>query len=631
MLKNNKLSLTGKSLIFNIVFITLNLLGLAFLVMGYHPAFEENSLLFRLLGYGLMGASLAALLFLEGLILFAYVARVIVGGLFIVSGLIKANDPLGFAYKLEEYFEDGALAYRIKEWFNWESFSLEFLIEHALLVSVVLLIFEIVIGALLILGVKLRGSAWLLMILMLFFTFLTWHTKECDPSATFNDLDTYGINSSIAVAKMAEAEHNELITIVKQTNENVTIREVKKPQCVDDCGCFGDAMKGSIGRSLTPAESFWKDIVLLYLSLIILFSARKIVINDAKENIIMTVFGLIFIGFFSVIFTWTFPIFFAIISLILALWTKRAGGRLFGNEWGMILTLTIVSGIFTAYSLMYQPIRDYRPYHVGSNLVDRMTDGEEGIYENFMLYHNTKTKQDTLITVLDETTKAIWSDTETWQFVKRDTKTILAAVLPSIQQFEPEIDVESMTDVEREFAPIAQILEENQIEYVQLIDRESGNIDLVSMEDFPYMIEDMDTADYSIGDTLLMVDEYFTLVNLKEYILEADQVLLIFCRNFDEANLSRIDRLVDINEKAKEHNIPVIMITTEGKVAVEQFREKTGLIVPTVQNDDIEIKAITRSNPTLMVLNGGVVKGKYPFRSTPSWNWLIENVLNLEN
>ena len=29
---------------------------------------------------------------------------IFVGILFIISGLIKANDPLGFSYKLEEYF-----------------------------------------------------------------------------------------------------------------------------------------------------------------------------------------------------------------------------------------------------------------------------------------------------------------------------------------------------------------------------------------------------------------------------------------------------------------------------------------------------------------------------------------------
>ena len=38
----------------------------------------------------------------NGLIWFC---RIAVGLLFIFSGLIKANDPLGFSYKLKEYFE----------------------------------------------------------------------------------------------------------------------------------------------------------------------------------------------------------------------------------------------------------------------------------------------------------------------------------------------------------------------------------------------------------------------------------------------------------------------------------------------------------------------------------------------
>ena len=34
-----------------------------------------------------------------------WICRIQIGGLFIFSGLIKANDALGFSYKLEEYFE----------------------------------------------------------------------------------------------------------------------------------------------------------------------------------------------------------------------------------------------------------------------------------------------------------------------------------------------------------------------------------------------------------------------------------------------------------------------------------------------------------------------------------------------
>ena len=35
---------------------------------------------------------------------FLWFCRILVGATFIVSGLVKANDPLGFSYKLEEYF-----------------------------------------------------------------------------------------------------------------------------------------------------------------------------------------------------------------------------------------------------------------------------------------------------------------------------------------------------------------------------------------------------------------------------------------------------------------------------------------------------------------------------------------------
>jgi hypothetical protein len=71
-------------------------------------------------------------------------------------------------------------------------------------------------------------------------------------------------------------------------------------------------------------------------------------------------------------------------------------------------------------------------------------------------------------------------------------------------------------------------------------------------------------------------------------------------------------------------------MTTASKVEIEQFREETGLIIPYCINDETEIKAITRSNPTLMVLEKGVVKGKFPFRSTPSWDWLNKNIFTRE-
>ncbi|MEQ8629079.1 BT_3928 family protein [Ekhidna sp.] len=127
-------------------------------------------------------------------------ARYAVGALFIFSGIIKVNDPVGTAIKLEEYFQ--VFAADIAPFFEW-------FVPAALFLSVVLSVLEVVLGVALIIGYRMRITAWILLAMIVFFTFLTFY------SAYFNK--------------------------------------------VTDCGCFGDAIK------LTPWQSFYKDIILLVL------------------------------------------------------------------------------------------------------------------------------------------------------------------------------------------------------------------------------------------------------------------------------------------------------------------------------------------------------------------------------
>lgn len=82
-----------------------------------------------------------------------------VGFLFIFSGLIKANDPLGFGYKLQEYFE---------------VFHIDFLSPWATGIAIFLCVLEIVLGALLLLGFWRNSVAKGLLALIVFFTFLTF-------------------------------------------------------------------------------------------------------------------------------------------------------------------------------------------------------------------------------------------------------------------------------------------------------------------------------------------------------------------------------------------------------------------------------------------------------------------------
>ena len=302
----------GRSFLFNILFVLLNLIGLTLVVLGFHYNFQDSGLTFKIVGFLLMALTISGLLIFKGRMMMSSVARVIVGGICIVSGLVKANDPLGFSYKLEEYFEDGALAYRIKEMFGAPGFSLEYLMEYALGLSVFICVVEIVLGVLLIIGGEIKKVAYLTLIMMLFFTFLTWHTASCNHEEKFVDRDTYEMSDPVAMFKIEESKHNKDVVIVSKTSDLLIVDEMKQPQCVDDCGCFGDAMKGSVGRSMTPKESLWKDIILVYLSLWIFLSQWVIRPNSRKQNLYFGVSSLLVISFFSWVFGWSFPILFGI-------------------------------------------------------------------------------------------------------------------------------------------------------------------------------------------------------------------------------------------------------------------------------------------------------------------------------
>jgi uncharacterized membrane protein YphA (DoxX/SURF4 family) len=148
------------------------------------------------------------------------VSRILVGLLFIFSGLIKANDALGFSYKLAEYFE---------------VFEIHFLVPVALPLAIFICIFEILLGVMLLIGARLKLTLWLSLLMIVFFTFLTFY------SAYFNK--------------------------------------------VNSCGCFGDAIP------LTPWQSFAKDLILLVL-IIILFIGRQYInpiFSPRLENVVIVI------------------------------------------------------------------------------------------------------------------------------------------------------------------------------------------------------------------------------------------------------------------------------------------------------------------------------------------------------
>jgi uncharacterized membrane protein YphA (DoxX/SURF4 family) len=166
-------------------------------------------------------------------------SRFFVGGLLIFSGLIKLNDPIGTQIKMEEYFE--VFAEDFGSFFHY-------FIPWALEIGMIMIILELALGAAILIYWRMNLTTWLLLLMMTFFTFLTFY------SAYFNK--------------------------------------------VTDCGCFGDAIK------LTPWESFSKDVVLMVFVLHLFWyrkSYQTVLSTRVGNAIVMgTVAICLFLGVYAI-------------------------------------------------------------------------------------------------------------------------------------------------------------------------------------------------------------------------------------------------------------------------------------------------------------------------------------------
>ncbi|MFD1293485.1 BT_3928 family protein [Lutibacter holmesii] len=96
-----------------------------------------------------------------------FISRFIVAITFIFSGFVKLVDPLGSAYKFQEYFGADVL-------------NMEFLIPYALPFSILLIVAEIMLGVMLLVGYLPKFTAWSLLAIILVFLFLTWYSAYFD-------------------------------------------------------------------------------------------------------------------------------------------------------------------------------------------------------------------------------------------------------------------------------------------------------------------------------------------------------------------------------------------------------------------------------------------------------------------
>ena len=313
------------------------------------------------------------------------IIRMLVGLLFIVSGFVKAIDPLGTSYKMHDYFAAFSTLglHGFWEWMNTISLP----------IAVIMIVLEMVAGFGLLLGWANRFNVWLLYLMTMFFTVLTGFTYL----SGFCPTPAFAVASIIIVAlfTLSAAKFNHpsgkkylLITIaftivyllmLKYSSMLFSCSFDETKMKVTDCGCFGDALK------LKPWETFWKDIVLDVLIFILIIGMDYI--KPLFKN--------------------------SITNLLVSAGTAASILFCFSNyAWGL-------------------PVIDFRPYKIGNNIRELRQMQKPRVSDWVFIYKNKKSGEN------KEFTTAQLSDmnSDDWDFVDRVEKVIDPGIPAKIDGF----------------------------------------------------------------------------------------------------------------------------------------------------------------------------------------------------
>lgn len=368
--------------------------------------------------------------------LIAEISRIILGCVFIFSGLVKSVDVYGTAFKVTEYLS---------------SFHLSAISELATPISFFLCGFEFFMGLVLLLGTMIKLTSRLALITMSFMTLLTLYIAVFDP--------------------------------------------------VGDCGCFGDAFV------LSNWQTFYKNIILLVVAICLTAYSNKIT-----------------------------PLFNRKMQFISSIWLVIA-----------------ISG-FLAYNYLYDPVLDFRPFHVGANIPEKMEIDEDKAQITELIYTYEK---DGIRQNFSE--KDIpWQDS-TWVYV--DTQERI--VRPGLTK--PEIPVFGIERVD--------------------LDEDNNIIDISDVTD-----EVLNDEGYSF---LLIVPDLSELEN----------------EGYADINMAA--------EYAQKHDIPVYCMTSSDETELLTAKGRLSSNIAVSSGDGIVLKTIVRSHPGLLILKDGTVIAKWTKRSMP--------------
>jgi uncharacterized membrane protein YphA (DoxX/SURF4 family) len=528
-----------------------------------------------------------------------------VGALFIFSGFVKAVDPIGTALKMKDYFGEFEIVFHPN--ISW---IFPILSEWALTFSIVMIVLEIVIGVNLILGLMRKFTAITLMFIILFFLVLTGYTcltgytigamgfilscfalllgvvaaymvERRTPKIVFTLLGVVGfftanllLNPAHIVGDNPAVDYRFNWTVDRAEEEFVKKENIDKlvacnmpvdtakqrfafgkfsetGQRITDCGCFGDFLK------LKPCTSFWKDVFLLPLALLLVFGwKRKTPLTEHK------------------IVGWLVPT----LTTIFFLWFC-----LKNSSWG-------------------EPMIDFRPFAEGVNIKAKKEACMKDIPKVNKVFTildvaNCKTMEMTSEDYMKPESKHLW-DKDKYPIISTKEVKIAEGCNSKIKEFEissPEsgdMTDSLLNDANYWFLAVAYDLHETK--------------STVELPTFTF-------------DSVLVAGttDSFNLVKRQIGSEKATKVTG-WDAHYGDIYKKTVNPFAEAAEKAGSKFVAVTKLNDPETVEAFRFENQTAF--PVYQGEEKMLKTIIRSNPGIILMKGDKIIKKWHWKALPSFD-----------
>lgn len=564
----------------------------------------------------------AALVFLKGLYLYAYLARFALGLVLIISGFSKLNDPLGFAYLLNNYFQDGALNLFVIEKFGWNDFSLESYQHGTLRWAVGFAIGEILLGVMLLFHQLYKLAVWLSFGLIALFTFVSWSNYTCEEQSFFESVEVVRKGSNESIELLLKSSENKGVQMTNESKSTYTFKLTKARICADSCGCLGSDHHTFFGIDYDKKSAFLGSIMLLFFSLILIFTQFKMLANSALENTLFAIFTWIFILIYGIMNSWFWIVFLSAIVFYLALNIKRFGLRFLHNPMVALAILASLLLSLAYYVISYEPLSDFRKYAVGNDLSQWVAKNDTSGRQKIYIYRDNRSGKERFLSEEQQAASMI-SEDPNYDFIRLFELETLGSLVVNKQFFNPLINVRHLSK-QRECNSLTQTIYEICFEdLVEVKNKKSKEVTIYRKADFPSIIE---------NDSNYIVNKYsgvpadLEFVSAQELILNLDLVFVWVVKNLSQIEQAQWGLMKKLTREIVKEGNDVVVFGSADISDWEAISKYSAKEMAYFNMDRSELLKICRSNVCLMILKKGVVAGKYPLSGLPKYETITTKI-----